>query len=71
MSRVASYLQEVVNFGGIPLCRGDIYLHCIADGFSKKDADSIAFFPRKAIDAEPWTLAEFHQLLMTHHASPV
>ena len=64
---VQKYLAEVVSLGGIPLSRSDAYQHFLSDGFSTKQADSMAFGYANRVDADPWSLEEFHQFLFERH----
>jgi hypothetical protein len=57
------FLHEAVLFGGVPLKRGDVYLFCIADGFSRKDADAIAFGYANQTDEVIWPLELFKAMV--------
>jgi hypothetical protein len=56
---VDGYLEQVVDFFGYPLRRGDVYLHLLSIGMSKRGADACAFSYSTPIDEEPWLLEEF------------
>ena len=66
-SFVQDYLSEVISLGGIPLRRSDAFRHFLAKGFSKAQADRMAFGYAKPVEAEPWALEEFHQFLFERH----
>lgn len=58
-----SLLNEVVNYGGFPMTRRDVFLHCKKNGvrMGLYGADYFAFKTKK-IDAAPITLAEFEKI---------
>lgn len=64
---VQDYLNEAVNYGGIPIKRGDLYKFHIDHGTPPKQADSIAFGYVERTNAEPWPLIEFEAWMAERH----
>lgn len=67
---VEEYLDEVVSCGNIPLRRRDVYQYSLNSGFSKKEADAFAFAYAQRVDAEPFTLEEFEEMMREAHRLP-
>jgi hypothetical protein len=64
---VEDYLNEVVSCGNIPLRRRDVYQYSLNSGFSAKEADAFAFGYAKRVNAEPFTLEEFEEMMREAH----